>query len=204
MTADNQTPKMRISAVLTGLLVLAVMAVALAGEFEWINHDLAKRGVGASLGLILLVLGNQMPKLILPPAAWREQPAPILAAERFAATVLVCAGLAATAVWIWWPADTMMALASLIILAGFALAAANWARVLLLGGAPVRRGSDGLLTTGPRLMLLMLMHAVFWVAVIFLADSIWGDFVSRWLAVPAMIFNGVLAVIYARRSRGQA
>lgn len=53
-------------------------------------------------------------------------------------------------------------------------------------------------------MILMLMHAVFWVAVIFLADSIWGDVVSRWLVVPAMILNGVLAVIYSRRAKPQA
>lgn len=140
MTTENQSSKFKISAVLTGLLVLAVMAVALAGEFEWIDHDIAKRGVGASLALLLLLLGNQMPKLILPLAVRREKPAPILAAERFAATVLVVAGLAAMGVWIWWPADQMMALASVIVLAGFALAAANWARVLLVGGAPARQG----------------------------------------------------------------
>ena len=204
MTADNQKSGMKVSAMLMGLLVLAVMVVALAGEFEWIGHDAAKRGVGASLALLLLLLGNQMPKLILPLAVRREKPAPILAAERFAATVLVLAGLGAMGVWIWWPADQMMALASVIVLAGFALAAANWARVLLVGGMPARQGSEGLLTSRPRLMILMLMHALFWVAVIFLADTIWGDIVSRWLVVPAMIFNGVLAVIYSRRARPEA
>ncbi len=203
MNVDNQTRTIPISPVLMGVLTLVVLGLALAGEFELIGREFAKRGVGAALALLLLLLGNQLPKLMLPPAARLNNPAPLLAAERLAATILVCAGLAALAVWIWWPAQTMMAVAGVIVLTGFALAAANWARVLLAAGVPARQGVDGLLASKPRLTILMLMHVLLWVAVIFLADSVWGDAMARWLLVPFLVLNGMLAVIARRRSRRQ-
>lgn len=203
MTLDNQTHKPRIGAGLMAFLVLAVLAIALAGEFGLIDQVLAKRGVGASLALLLLMLGNQWPKLVLPLAARQENPAVILAAERFAATVLVGAGLAALAVWVWAPAAWMMPIAGAIVLAGFGLAAANWTRVLLTGGVLARPAAEGLGRSAPRLTVLMLLHALFWVAVIFLADSIWGDAVSRWLVLPFLILNGALAVLYQRRFKRQ-
>ena len=203
MTADSNTSKFDLSTALIGLSTLAVMGVALAGEFELIDHELAKRGVGAGLALLLLLLGNQLPKLVLPLAARGETPALVLAAERFAAMVLVGAGLASLAVWIWWPAEQMMLVAGVIVLAGFGLAAANWARVLLVSGAAAQGASTNLGASKPRLMILILMHALLWVAVIFLADAVWGDAVSRWLVLPFLVLNGLLAVLYSRRFKRQ-
>tara|TARA_R110002072_G_scaffold260612_2_gene419060 strand:- start:2724 stop:3338 length:615 start_codon:yes stop_codon:yes gene_type:complete len=198
MTLAPETPRSRISTALLALLVIAVIAIAAAAEFDLIDMELAKRGVGGALALLLLVLGNQLPKLVLPLAARRANPGPVLAAERFAATILVIAGLASLAVWIWWPADKMMPVASIVVLAGFGLAAANWARVILAVGGLVSQAPEGRLVPRSRMLILMLLHALLWVAVIFLADSIWGDVVSRWLTVPALILNGVLAVFYTR------
>ena len=199
--ADKATAPI-VSLGLTGILVAAVLGVALAGAFDLIDHALAKRGVGAALAMLLLVLGNQFPKLVLPRAARQENAPSVLAAERFAAAILVCAGLAALAVWIWWPAVQVMQVAGLVVLAGFGLAAANWVRVLLTGAARAEAITAGLMSSPTRLSLLMLMHALLWVAVIFLADSIWGDVVSRWLLVPFALLNGWLAILFARR-RGQ-
>ncbi|WP_339748714.1 hypothetical protein [uncultured Maricaulis sp.] len=203
MTADNKTSRHRISAVLILISIVAVLGIALAGEFELIDRNLAKRGVGASLALLLLLLGNQLPKLVLPLAARAENSAPVLAAERFAATVLVGAGLAALAVWIWWPAEQMMPVAGAIVLAGFGLAAANWTRVLLANGGAVRGVSNERFGSKSRLTLLMMLHALLWVAVIFLADTIWGDVVSQWLVLPFVLINGLLAVLYQRRFKRQ-
>ncbi|WP_417482651.1 hypothetical protein [Maricaulis sp.] len=186
------------------MLVAVVLGVALAGAFGWVDHNLARRGVGAALALLLLVLGNQFPRLVLPRAARQENPAPVLAAERFAATILVCAGLAALPVWVWWPAAQVMQVTGVIILAGFGLAAANWARVLLTGAAAAGAVCAGLMSSPARLSLLMLMHALLWVAVMFLADSIWGDVVSRWLLVPFTLLNGWLALLFARRRKQTA
>ncbi len=149
MTFKSETPRLRISPVLIAILVLAVLAIAAAAEFDLIDREYAKRGVGAALALLLLVLGNQLPKLILPRAVRQANPGPVLAAERFAATILVSAGLAALAVSIWWPAAEMMALAGVIVLAGFALSAANWARVILTGSAPAHAAAAGLMDHHP-------------------------------------------------------
>lgn len=203
MTAENKTSRHQISAVLILISIIAVLGLALAGEFELIDHDLAKRGVGASLALLLLLLGNQLPKLVLPLAARAENSAPVLAAERFAATVLVGAGLGALAVWIWWPVEQMMPVAGAIVLAGFGLAAANWTRVLLANGGAARDASKELAASRPRQTLLMLLHAIFWVAVIFLADTIWGDVVAQWLVLPFVLINGLVAVLYQRRFKQQ-
>ena len=203
MSTEQKLSRHRVSAALVAGLAFAVLATALAGEFELIDQGLAKRGVGAALALLLLVLANQLPKLIVPLAIRRDNPAPVLAAERFAATVLVGAGLASLAVWIWWPAAQMMAVAGIIVLAGFGLASANWARLLLSGGATIREASDELVSSRPRLTILMLMHALLWVAIIFLADTIWGDAVSRWLVLPFLVLNGLLAVLYQRRFKRQ-
>ena len=86
------------------------------------------------MALRLCRSGNKVPRLVLQMSVRGETPAPVLAAERFAAMVLVGAGLASLAVWIWWPAEQMMLVAGVIVLAAFGLAAANWARVLLTGG----------------------------------------------------------------------
>lgn len=203
MKLAPETPKSRISSVLTAILVIAVMAIAAAAEFDWIGREFAKRGVGAALAMLLLVLGNQLPKLVLPLAARQANPGPVLAAERFSATILVIAGLAALAVWIWWPAAQMMPLAGAIVLAGFGLATANWVRVILTGGVSAAEASTRLLASQPRMTALMLMHGLFWVAVIFLADSIWGDAVSRWLTLPFILLNGGVAYLYSRRFKRQ-
>lgn len=203
MSTEQKLSRHRVSAALVAGLAFAVLATALAGEFELIDQSLAERGVGAALAMLLLVLANQLPKLIVPLAIRRDNPAPVLAAERFAATVLVGTGLASLAVWIWWPAAQMMALAGVIVLAGFGLASANWARLLLSGGATIREASDELVSSRPRLTILMLMHALLWVAIIFLADTIWGDAVSRWLVLPFLVLNGLLAVLYQRRFKRQ-
>lgn len=203
MKLAPETPKSRISSVLTAILVIAVMAIAAAAEFDLIGREFAKRGVGAALAMLLLVLGNQLPKLVLPLAARQANPGPVLAAERFSATILVIAGLAALAVWIWWPAAQMMPLAGAIVLAGFGLATANWVRVILTGGVSAAVASASLLASQPRMTALMLMHGLFWVAVIFLADSIWGDAVSRWLTLPFILLNGGVAYLYSRRFKRQ-
>jgi|TARA_R110002073_G_scaffold87436_2_gene207624 hypothetical protein len=203
MTLESETHGSRISTALIVILVIAVLAIAAATEFDLIAREYAKRGVGGAMALLLLVLGNQMPKLVLPVAARQANPGPVLAAERFSATILVIAGLAALAVWIWWPAAQMMPLAGAIVLAGFGLAMANWARVILTGGASAAEASTSLLASQPRMTALMLLHALFWVAVIFLADSIWGDAVSRWLTLPFILLNGGVAYLYSRRFKRQ-
>ena len=99
--------------------------------------------------------------------------------------------------------EQMMPVAGAIVLAGFGLAAANWTRVLLANGGAVRGVSNERFGSKSRLTLLMMLHALLWVAVIFLADTIWGDVVSQWLVLPFVLINGLLAVLYQRRFKRQ-
>ena len=88
MTLEPHKHGSPVSLVLMGGLVIAVLAIVAAGEFDLIDREWAKRGVGAALALLLLVLGNYWPKLLIPVDAWRANPCPVLAAERLPARSL--------------------------------------------------------------------------------------------------------------------
>jgi hypothetical protein len=196
-TYKNGAPK--IILFLAALMFAALMGFALAGEFELVGRDLAKRGVGSMFGLIMAISGNYLPKVVLPVRARRRNPARAMAAERAAGWIFVLAGLISVAIWTLLPIEKVMLTASLVGLGAFLLVAANWVWLVMGSTAAAANTIEEEVTIDPataqkRLGLYMILHALLWGLAIFLADSIWGDVVSRWMTVPFIIANSLLAV----------
>ena len=58
-----------------------------------------------------------------------------------------------------------------------------------------------------RVLIIAIFHTLVWVFAMFLADSIWGDAVSRVLVAPFIIANTILALfLYSaiRRTKSQS
>lgn len=52
-----------------------------------------------------------------------------------------------------------------------------------------------------RVLIFAMLHTLAWVFAMFLADSIWGDAVSRAMVAPFVVANTVLAIFLLRAIR---
>ena len=112
-----------VSSVVGFLGLFAVMiALAISKETGVIEHDVAKRGVGVIFGLMLIVVGNLLPKFRLFDSP-RRDPAQTHAAERFAGWVFVITGTAYSIIWAFVPMSSVMLVSSIVGLSSFALVA---------------------------------------------------------------------------------
>lgn len=162
-----------------GIAVVACGAVVVAfgvGKASGMLDPLvARRGVGAMLGLMLMAVGNFVPKLrLFQPATGAAHSDAI---DRFAGWTFVLCGLAFAAVFLVAPADKVFIVPPLIVLAGLVAVLARW---LMWRGRQPGRLPD--LTSG-RLALAMMLVSIVWVCAIFLADAVWGDDVAHWMAL---------------------
>jgi len=190
-------------------LFTVLVTFGLAKEWDVIEGGLAKRAVGMLLSAMLIVLGNVLPKLVRPISGRRGNPVRHMAAERFAGWTFVLTGVVCVAVWLFAPLESVMLIASLVGLSAFSLVFATWA--WLAWGEHSQVQQETLVSEhsaemsqrapGIRGGLFLLLHALFWVFAIFLADSIWGDSVSQWMGVFFVVVSGVLATYMAARSR---
>ena len=81
-----------------GILSLSLVA-ALAKESYLIDGDVAKRFVGVMLGVLLMFMGNVMPKKLAPLDSAPSHAAKTQATQRFVGWLFVIAGLLYAAVW---------------------------------------------------------------------------------------------------------
>jgi hypothetical protein len=173
------------SLVLSIVAVLAaVVTVGVGRRTGLLEPELAKRLGMVVFGIMLVVLGNYMPKFVVP---W-STPA-MVAARRFAGWVFVLAGAAYVAFCLLAPMPQAVVVPSVIGIAAFVLAGVNWVRAVRRGRQ--FPGTDGDVVTdiqlspalvvqraGPHILL-----GLFFVFVLFLSDALWGDSVARWMAV---------------------
>jgi Ca2+/Na+ antiporter len=89
------------SAVTAGLLLSASLALALAGKIGLPDETLRDRMQGVVMGLVLVAMGNFLPKFVPSLAAKRCSPARAQAAQRFAGWAFVLAGLGYAGAWIF-------------------------------------------------------------------------------------------------------
>jgi len=188
----------KFEAFIIGIFVTGVMGFAVAKELGSIDGYLAKRSIGIILGLLLIMMGNFLPKIVRPLAEQAGNPARAMAAERFAGRMFMLGGLAYISVWIYGSQESAPLISSLIGIGAFVLAAANWMRLMgaEMFGRRDRSPSDAI--SHARLQILF---ALFWVFAIFLGDAIWGDYVSQPMAIGYVIVIGIWAALRANKAR---
>lgn len=185
MNSSTQSLAPLRSVVMTITAVLAaVAAVAVGRRTGTLEPELAKRLGVVVFGIMLAVLGNYLPKFVLP----RSTPATV-AARRFAGWVFVVAGGAYVAACLLAPMPQAVIASSVIGIGAFVLAGANWMRVVRhterVQSASRDATVDDELPPGvvvqqaaPHILL-----GLFFVFVIFLSDALWGDAGARWMVV---------------------
>ena len=205
MTASTHPSPGRASSVALVTLLLAFAGVVIAKETGQIDGVMAKRGVGALLGLIMVVTGNILPKMIFP----LTRTARIGTAERVCGWILVLTGLALVAAFALLPDEGVALQGALIGLAGFAgvgltLAASGWSvqgggmssLAEVDGASPLAQRSDKV-----RVSAIFILHAIAWAFAMFVADAIWDDQAAIWMVVAFTIANSLLALVLRKHWR---
>ena len=199
-----------ISATMSVMGLCAILITfAVAKEFGLVGGEVAKRAVGMAIGAVLIVSGNVLPKFTLPLSMRTQNPERAMATERFAGWTFVLTGLVFVAAWLFVPLEHVKLVSSLVGLGAFGVVFASWVRFvrgehskdrLQLPAAEslAAQSEDALAGRGS---LIMVLHAVLWVFVILLSDSIWGDGVAQWLAVFFVIANGALIPWFVAKNR---
>ena len=198
---DSQSPRKvpaspgKGTAILAALVIMTLFAAGIGKEMGFIENDTAKRISGVVFGLLVILFGNILPKLVSPLGSDAEAAGRSRAADRIAGLVLVLTGLAVVAIWLAVPADSAMLASAMAGLGGLFISLMLWtfqAAPRLAGF----RGPEALEHPASirRLTVLFLLHAVFWVFLIFLADTLWGDASAKWIAIAFTLLNGVIAL----------
>jgi uncharacterized membrane protein len=179
-------------------VLIAVVAVGVGRRSGVLEPELAKRLGVVVFGIMLAVVGNYMPKFVVPSST----PA-TAAARRFAGRVFVLAGLAYVLVCLLAPMPQAVIVPSVIGIGAFVAAGVHWIRAV---GPGVRRTEDEKAAAGhaPRAFEVeraapYILLGLFFVFVIFLSDALWGDAVARWMAVGYCFASAMAALIVSMR-----
>jgi hypothetical protein len=107
-----------------GLMVIAGI-VTVAKSMHVVDDTLARRAIGVILGVMLVVVGNFLPKMR--PLNWPGvDPAETSAAERMAGWMLVLAGVAYSGWFLFAPLKLARPAASFVGIAALVMIAVNW------------------------------------------------------------------------------
>ncbi len=88
-----------------GLLVALSLALMIGVTHGWMDDAMSERGMGMALGVVLIVVGNGMPKILKPLSAMRCDPAAEQAMHRFAGWTFVLAGVVYGLAYVVLPLD---------------------------------------------------------------------------------------------------
>jgi hypothetical protein len=106
-------------------LVGIVTALAAAKGMGLLEAAAARRAIGLLIGVMALVIGNFLPKL-RPLNSPQANPTKGMAAERFAGWILVLAGVAYIALFLFTPLAQAGRLSSVVGISALVAIAANW------------------------------------------------------------------------------
>jgi hypothetical protein len=192
-------------AAVAGLITLIVV-FAVARERGFVDSATGARLVAVGLGLMFVVIGNALPKLVRPIGMHWRDPAAVLSAERFAGRVFVVAGLVFAALWLLAPITHVMFTSALVGLGAFALVAVSQIRLLLSGQSSEQhtQASDSAAArevVQKRFAVFHLLHGLLWACAMFLADSIWGDGAALWMVVGFVVASGALTSVQVTAHR---
>jgi hypothetical protein len=177
MTQETESRRAVMAMIMTlAACFIGMMVFGIGKVTGTLDPLVARRGVGAMFGLLLMATGNFVPKLRLFQPV--DGAAHSDAVDRFAGWVFVGCGLGFAAIFLFAPADRIMIGAPTIAFVGFAAVLARW--------FVWKRGQPGhvppYLTQG-RLMLATMLVTILGAGSIFLVDAFWGDDASRWMGI---------------------
>lgn len=208
-----QAPSIRpICSAVVGFLGVTLLATAfgLADKMGVIDTVVAKRAVGFSIGLMLVVIGNSLPKLR--PLHSSGTKSSSAASERLSGWALVLAGSAWIVLFAFAPLNQARYVAALIGIGVVTLIAVNWtwlARRTLFG---VRRENEGTTITvsapaGPRRIIAYLLFPFFFVVItacvkfLIVEKQLADQMTSRMLLVFCLVYAALFAVVEYRHAR---
>jgi len=179
-------------------LFLAAVAVALASKAGILEAATAKRGLGAIVGALAIVVGNFLPKLRL----LSGDPLRTAAAERLAGWMLVLTGIADIALFLFAPLEQAKLVAAVLGISAMAAIAVSWAGVLFAR-------SQAAVASEKRRMMGFLLVAFFYVfanaCVVFLTDDRRVRDLLSWVNVGiGIVFAILFAVMTSRTSTPRA
>jgi hypothetical protein len=112
-----------------GLLLMASMSLALLVQLEWVDGSFSDRGIGVVMGVMLVIIGNGIPKTLDPLRSMRHA-AQLQALQRFSGRAFVLAGLGYAIVSIVAPLQYASAIATLIVATCLAVVATRYLRLI--------------------------------------------------------------------------
>lgn len=191
---------------ISGFLALIglIAALALARGLGLMDEAAERRAVGFTIGLIMLVIGNLLPKL-RPLGASHPDPARAAGGERFAGRVLVLAGLGYLVLFAFAPLTEARPASAIVGIGALALVAADW--VWLARGILSRRRRMEKAAVGEKTRLTaQLLFASFFVVAAacgkFLsAGQPWAEAFDGWFMV---VFWTLYAALTAFLDHGRA
>jgi hypothetical protein len=128
--AEHSTSERRFlvtSVAAAGLVFALALARVLAKTQGFDGGELIDRGAGVAVGLILVLLGNTLPKILTPLTAKRCAPAQVVSIQRLAGWVFVLAGLLYAAAWAFLPIVQAQAWSDWPVMAAVAIVIARYA-----------------------------------------------------------------------------
>jgi len=131
--------KFLMTSIVAGGLILAVsLGRHMANALGFVGGEPLDRAIGVGAGMVLLLLGNTMPKILGPLTAKRCAPAHVQSIQRFAGWVFVLDGLFCIAGSLFLPLDTSINWTMIATATALLLVAARYAWAFL---APSARSS---------------------------------------------------------------
>lgn len=113
--------------IVAAVLLGASVAFVAGARMEIIAHTTVERGTGVLIGLLLALIGNDMPKTLEPLAARRCAPSASTAVQRFAGWAFFLAGCGYALAWLAAPVKYANAAAMASVAASVALVVARCA-----------------------------------------------------------------------------
>jgi len=191
-------------------VTLIAMAFGLANKIGVIDTGVAKRGIGLVIGLMIVVIGNYLPKLRA--LAWARTHAGSTATERMSGWMLVLTGIAWIALFSFAPLDQARHVSAMIGISTLTIIAANWAWHARRGLLLIRKEQEGSAisteqTAGKRRIVGYLLFAFFYAfvsaCVKFLIDEKQvADKLTSWMLFAfCILYAALFAVLEYRHAR---
>lgn len=186
---------------IAGFLVLngVIGGLALARSLGFMGEVVEKRAVGFTIGLMLVVIGNLLPKL-RPLGLIHPDPAQAAGGERFAGRVLLLAGLAYLLLFAIAPLAQARPASAIVGIAALAFVAADW--IWLSRGLLSRSRRMERVAAGKRIRLTaQLVFAGFFVLAaacgkFLFGDRPWAGAFEDWSLVVFLMLYAALTAIF--------